>query len=681
MKVVNGYTISLVIISCVSFLYSITQVNTSFMPYFLIIAGIVIVLEICPVRLPSGDQYSAGSIGFLFLLIHSGFSFSILAIYLATGAYFLKSLKKRKVRLIHLFVTIGMYAGSIIASLLVWELTESVYLLFRIGLVSVVFEMVNFMLLEGIEVTIFGKKMFTNLKTKIVELLIPVVVSIIVLSRLTYIESDTELLFSMFYSLFFLLVVNFFSRESIKQLTIRKSISEAFIQVLEGRITPSLAGHGNRVGIICDTILEDLAYPKRKRFDLVQAATIHDIGKALLPSYIFRKRGDMTLSEEREYKTHPEKALEMVKTMFPKESFSDWILYHHERWDGKGFPKGLQGEEIPLESRIIAVANELDHFISRNHDPETILKLLVEKSGTWLDPQLVKKVELHHIEMVLENILPYQEETKTESVHQYSEHGTYSNLGESYFIKVKNGTVVSQKNELPIDFALSLAEIASKRKETVHETFTSDHHTFDLHAHLEPNGEITIFVHDLTPYLGYRKRLEKNILESYVEVVNTVSDGKITLHSSKTGLMKQLGEQIADIPVNSNSDVPKSRKLTMEVLQQVPTEMNSMQVQVAVSEAVTNILKHATSGNLSIYRRGQLLQFLISDKGSGIPLHEIPKTILVSGYSSKRSLGQGFKMISNFSNGVSIYTSSEGTSILIEYKQQRKNNNEPGDVA
>ncbi|MGG3564868.1 HD domain-containing phosphohydrolase [Neobacillus rhizosphaerae] len=670
MKVVNGYTISLIIISCVSFLFSITHVNMSFIPYFLILAGIVIVLEICPIRLPSGDQYSAGSIGFLFLLIHSGFSYSILVIFLATAAYYIKGLKKRKIRLIHLFVTIGMYVGSTLASLLVWNWTESLSLLIRIGLVSIVFEMVNFMLLEGIEVTVFGKKMFTNLKTKIVELLIPVVVSIIVLSRWALVDSETELLFTMFYSLFFLLVVNFFSHEFVKQLTLRQSISEAFIQVLEGRITPSLAGHGNRVGVICDTILEDFNYPKRKRFDLVQAATIHDIGKAILPSYIFRKRGDMTLSEEREYQTHPEKAVEMVKTMFPKESFSEWILYHHERWDGKGFPKGLQGEEIPIESRILALANELDHIISRNHDAETILKLLVEKSGTWLDPQLVEKVELHHIEQVLENVLPYKEETKEESAQLYANHGTYSNLGESFFIKVKNGTVVSPKNDPPVDFVLSLAEMASRRKGGVHETFTSDHQTFDLHAQLESSGEVTIFVHDLTPYLGYRKSLEQNILESYVEVINTVSDGKIMLYPSKKGLLEKLGEQIADISIKSNSDVPKSRKLTLEVLQQIPTEINSMQVQVAVSEAVTNILKHATSGNLSIFRRDQLLQFFISDKGSGIPLHEIPKTILVSGYSSKRSLGQGFKMISNFSNGVSIYTSSEGTSILIEYRQQ-----------
>jgi anti-sigma regulatory factor (Ser/Thr protein kinase) len=681
MKVVNGYTISLILISCVSLLVSITQLDTSFLPYFLIMTGIVIILEICPIRLPSGDQYSAGSIGFLFLLIHSGFSFSILAIFLATGAYFVKSIKTRKIRLIHLFVTIGMYVGSILASFFVWNWTESVPLLFRIGMVAIVFEMVNFMLLEGIEVTVFGKKMFINLKTKIVELLIPVAVSIIVLSRLILIQSETELLYSMFYSLFFLLVVNFFSHEFVKQLTLRKSISESFIQVLEGRITPSLAGHGNRVGIICDVILEDLEYPKRKRFDLVQAATIHDIGKALLPSYIFRKRGDMTLSEEREYKMHPEKALEIVKTMFPKECFSEWILYHHERWDGKGFPKGLLGEEIPIESRILALANELDHIISRNHDAETILKILVEKSGTILDPYLVEKVQLHHIEMVLENILPYKEGTKEELVHQYSDHGTYSNLGDSFFIKVQNGKVVSSKNELENDFVLSLAGIASERKQDVHETITFGHQTFDLHAHWEPNGEVTIFAHNLSPYLHFRKRLEQNILESYVEVVNTVSDGKITLYSSKARLLDQIGEQIADIPIKSNSDVSKSRKLTMEVLQQMPTELNSMQVQVAVSEAVTNILKHATSGNFSIHRREKVLQFLISDKGSGIPLHEIPKTILVSGYSSKRSLGQGFKMISNFSNGVSIFTSSEGTNVLIKFKRQSKNSNEPGDMA
>lgn len=681
MKVTNWYTISLVIIACTAFLFSMSELVITNIYVFFVMIGLIIILEIFPIQLPSGDQYAAGSLGYLFLLIHEGFSYATIAIFIAAFAYYMKSFRVRRIPLIRLFVTIGMYVVSVFASLIVWNLTYPFNVFLAVGMVSIVFEIVNFVLFEGIQAAVFKNKMFTNIKQKVVELIIPVMVCIIVISRLILIKSDTELIITMLYTFFFLLIVIFFSHEFMKQLALRQSTTKAFIQVLEGRITPSLAGHGNRVGIICDTLLEDLSYPKRKRHDLVQAAIIHDIGKALIPSYIFRKRGDLTLSEEREYKNHPENAVEIVKTMFSKESFFNWILYHHERWDGRGFPKGLQGEDIPLGSRIIALANELDHIISRHDDHETILKLLKEKSGTMLDPKLVEKVELHHIEMLLDGfqILPSQEELpKTSAIteSQYSINNSYSSIGKSFFIHIKNGQIISPKNDIPDDFVHSLANMAIVRQEAVHETYSHSNLTLDLHAQSLPNGDVTIFAHDLTPYINHRQQLENNILESYVQVINTLSEGKITLHSSKANLEEKLGEWIADIQINSHSDVPISRELTKRVLEKYPTELKSMQVQVAVSEAVTNILKHATAGKLSIYRQENTLQFFISDKGSGIPLHEIPKTILVSGYSSKRSLGHGFKLIAKFSDSVQIYTSSEGTYILMEYRQQEEKEGE-----
>lgn len=672
MKVINWYTISLVIVAAISFLAAIPDINSSKLKVFIIMTAIVIILEIFPIKLPSGDQFAAGSIGYLFLLIYDGFSYAVLAIYCATFAYYIKSLRRGRIPVIRLLVTIGMYVVSVLASFLVWKLTSNYNILFAVGMTALAFELVNLLLIEGVQATVFKKKMFVNIKKQAAELIIPLIVYIVVIPFLMLYKSDKELIVLVLYTLFFLLIVVFFSHEFTKQLSLRKSTSSAFIQVLEGRIAPSLSGHGNRVGIIIEALLEDFGYPKRSRNDLVQVAVIHDIGKALIPSQIFNKRGDLTLSEEREYQSHSEKAVQIVKTMFPKEKISDWILFHHERWDGKGFPIGLHREEIPLESRIIALSNTLDHIISRQKDPETILNLLDTKSGTFLDPNLVKKVEIHHIEMILEEIknFPFHEESPQgveNSINKSSQRETYSKLGESFFICVGKGTITPQEQNLPDSVLYSLANTANERQDVVHETLVHKNRTLDLYTQPLGTGKATIFVHNLTPFLNYRRDLEKSILESYSEIVKTLSNNKIIVQTSKPDLIKELGEFLDSVTIRKNSDVPKSREVIKTIIIHNPVELDSMKVQIAVTEAVTNILKHATNGELSVFKKKEKLQFLISDEGSGIPLHEVPKTILVSGYTSKRSLGQGFKLISKFSDGVHIFTSAEGTSILIEY--------------
>ncbi len=675
MRVINWYTISLVLVGCISFIFSLTQIELTGIKIFILMTCIVVVLEIFPVKLPSGDKYAAGSIGYLFLLIFGGFSFAVLAIFIATGTYYVIALRKTKIPIIRLLVTIGMYVLSILGAYISWEFTVQLNVFIRVSLVAIIYELVNFFVLEGIEATVFRKRMFTNLGKKISELILPVLISILVISRLIIVRTDLQLMVSILYTFFFLLIVIFFSHELSKQYFLRKSSSNAFMQILENRINPSLIGHGNRVGMICDILLEDLGYPKRKRNSLVQIAAIHDIGKALIPNYVFRKRGDLTLSEEQEYKSHSEKGEEIVKNIYPEESFDKWILHHHERWDGKGFPNGLKGEDIPLESRIIALSNELDHILSRHDDAETIYKFLQERSGTLLDPNLVKKLDLSHIELLVGSITypSNQEEFSSSDVisnNQYLMESSYTSIGESFFIQVKNGKVQSSQSKIPIPNSLcqTLAEIAIDRQEMVHDTYTHDQATLDIHAQSLGNGDVTIFAHNITPYLGYRKQLEKSILESYVVLVNILSEGKIKLHISSDELINELGELLNEIQISKNSDVPKSRELLKQVLEQNAPHLDSMKVQVAVTEAVTNVLKHATDGRLSIYNKENYLQFFITDKGSGIPIHEIPKTILVSGYSSKRSLGQGFKMIAKFCDGVQVHTSSHGTLVLIEYR-------------
>ena len=682
MKSLNWFTSILVLIGILALIYSSTHLDIDQLSIFLVMIMFIVILEIFALKLPSGDDFEAGSIGILFVLLLFDFGHTVLALTIGLIVAFMKNYNSVKIPWIRLIANVGMYSISALVAYFFWDMTKGINLILSVVLTAFLYEFVNLLLLEIIQKVMNKRELFTNLRQQLAELIIPVIVYSIVIPTLLIQDTTNEIIILVLYTLFFLLIVIFFSKEYLKQLSLRQSTSKSFIQVLERRITPSLAGHGNRVAIICETLLEDLGYPKRKRHDLVQAAMIHDIGKVLLPSHIFRKRGERTLSEEREYHSHPEKAVEIVKTMFQKDSFSNWILYHHERWDGKGFPKGLKGEEIPYGSRIIALANELDHILARHDDSETILKLLGEKSGTILDPKLVGKIDMSHIEMIVESIrhlvVPKENVESNEKTEiQVKSYDSYSSVGESYFLHSVNGKVALPSHVLLEEpslqsFVDSLVDIAKEHQQTVHETFIKNNRTLHVYVEEPKDGEVSLFIHDLSPFIEYRNNLERDTLESFVEIIDTLTDGKIVLHTAKTDLDERLGIWLSGMPIHTTSDVPKCRELTKEIIKQYPTELMSMKVQVSVTEAVTNILKHASGGNLSIYVKNDKLQFFISDIGSGIPLHEIPKTILVSGYSSKRSLGQGFKVITTFSDGVEIYTSPDGTNLLMEYKLKQE---------
>ncbi|RAK18492.1 anti-sigma regulatory factor (Ser/Thr protein kinase) [Anoxybacillus vitaminiphilus] len=165
------------------------------------------------------------------------------------------------------------------------------------------------------------------------------------------------------------------------------------------------------------------------------------------------------------------------------------------------------------------------------------------------------------------------------------------------------------------------------------------------------------------------------ILKSYQDVIRTLSSNKIHLCMHEQELLAHLGDYIDSMPIHNVNDVPRSRAFVSQYISNYSIIKSKMEVLLAVSEATTNLVKHATEGDISLFFKNDVFQVLVTDKGSGIPLHELPKTILVSGYSSKRSLGKGFSLMSTLSERVVVYTSSEGTKILLEFACQPHINN------
>ena len=137
--------------------------------------------------------------------------------------------------------------------------------------------------------------------------------------------------------------------------------------------------------------------------DVIRSAPLHDVGKIQIPDAILNKPGRLTEEEFKLMKTHTTiggEIIDRATSMMPPESAAymteakNITMYHHERWDGKGYPLGLKGEEIPLSARIMAVADVFDALVARRSYKEGFpfdkaIQIIQEESGTHFDPQVV----------------------------------------------------------------------------------------------------------------------------------------------------------------------------------------------------------------------------------------------------------------------------------------------------
>lgn len=134
---------------------------------------------------------------------------------------------------------------------------------------------------------------------------------------------------------------------------------------------------------------------------MYSVSPLHDIGKVIIPDKILKKPGKLTAEEFEIMKKHASYGGEVVKDILSgigDENYisfaSDIAMYHHERWDGTGYPYGLKGDEIPLSARIMAIADVYDALISercykRPYAYDESFKIIEEGRGTQFDPKLV----------------------------------------------------------------------------------------------------------------------------------------------------------------------------------------------------------------------------------------------------------------------------------------------------
>ena len=154
-------------------------------------------------------------------------------------------------------------------------------------------------------------------------------------------------------------------------------------------------GHSRRVAYYSRAIAARMGYDQNTVAQIYQTALLHDVGKIGVPDAVLKKAGKLTEEEYAQIKEHTNIGADILSAISTIDYIADGARYHHERYDGSGYPKGLVGEEIPVIGRIIAVADVYDALTSRRcykkeMDQEVVKQEIIKGAGTQFDPDVVK---------------------------------------------------------------------------------------------------------------------------------------------------------------------------------------------------------------------------------------------------------------------------------------------------
>ncbi|NMA55308.1 MAG: diguanylate cyclase [Firmicutes bacterium] len=154
--------------------------------------------------------------------------------------------------------------------------------------------------------------------------------------------------------------------------------------------------HAERLQDLCPRLGQRVGLSEREQANLALLAKVHDLGKVGVPDSILFKRGPLTAEEREIMEQHPEKGYRIAGSSPEIAHIARYVLCHHERWDGKGYPLGLKGEEIPLKCRILALADAYDAMTSdrpyrKAMSRQEALAEIKRCAGTQFDPRLAKE--------------------------------------------------------------------------------------------------------------------------------------------------------------------------------------------------------------------------------------------------------------------------------------------------
>lgn len=196
-------------------------------------------------------------------------------------------------------------------------------------------------------------------------------------------------------------------REKIEEmLQIQQASMSALVDLAQLRDEAVTGRHLNRLGFYARILTRELSLDENLQNNIVKTIALHDIGKIAIPDYILNKPGPLNQEEWALIQQHPLTGASVLDSItadinVSNPKIADYLtiareiaLNHHEKWDGSGYPQGLQGEEIPLSARIAAVCDVYDSLRSvrpykRSFSHKEAVEIIRSGKGTHFDPYLV----------------------------------------------------------------------------------------------------------------------------------------------------------------------------------------------------------------------------------------------------------------------------------------------------
>jgi putative nucleotidyltransferase with HDIG domain len=182
-----------------------------------------------------------------------------------------------------------------------------------------------------------------------------------------------------------------------KEKVIYHDIIESLVEALEAKDVYT-SGHSERVAFTSYKLSKSLGIKEVELERIHMAAHLHDIGKIGVPDNVLNKTGKLLPHEWEYIKMHPLTGFNILSKSKQLKDISKIVLYHHERWDGKGYPEGISGMHIPMGARIIAICDSIDAMTSDRpyrkamSFEECINEVIVNK-GLMFDPVIVQYIE------------------------------------------------------------------------------------------------------------------------------------------------------------------------------------------------------------------------------------------------------------------------------------------------
>ncbi len=390
------YSFILSVFGLIVFVINLIEVNLVSWKETAVFVFLSLLAQLLPARLPRGDVFSIAVFVDLGLIVLFGTSIAVSIGYAVTVvAGFLSIVFGRKEAVSNIFKSAAQNALVIGSTGFVYTLIGNEILAF-IGASIAYFTVHTFFI--SINSRLYAKKPSNTGWLSVVRMLyLNYAVLTIMAFIMTEIYKDTSSEWRLFNILLFFIPILLVSHSFRLYTNIRQSYLntvKAMVAAIEAK-DPYTKGHSERVAELTLAVAREFGIPDRELQKLEYAALLHDAGKIGIPEQILNKPCPLSTQEYEEVKKHSVLGAEILQKIKFLSSKSDVVLHHHERYDGSGYPAGLSGNNIPLESRILAVADTYDAMTTDRpfraaKTPAQAMEEMERLSEVQFDPRVMK---------------------------------------------------------------------------------------------------------------------------------------------------------------------------------------------------------------------------------------------------------------------------------------------------